>query len=69
MSETSYSFAEALDYFPDLTEFNVGSDEYLENIRKAKERVKIPVIASLNGITNEGWIEYSNSWKMRGRRH
>ncbi len=66
MSETSYSFAEALDYFPDLTEFNVGSDEYLENIRKAKERVKIPVIASLNGITNEGWIEYSKLMEDAG---
>lgn len=66
MSETSYSFAEALDYFPDLEDFNVGTEEYLENIRKAKERVKIPIIGSLNGITNEGWIDYSKQMEQAG---
>lgn len=66
MSETSYSFPEALDYFPDLEDFNVGTDEYLENIRKAKERVKIPIIGSLNGITNEGWIDYSKQMEQAG---
>jgi dihydroorotate dehydrogenase (fumarate) len=59
MSGTSNAFAEASDYFPDL-------DEYLEHIRKAKERVKIPVIASLNGITNEGWIDYSKLMEEAG---
>ncbi|UEG50610.1 dihydroorotate dehydrogenase-like protein [Ferruginibacter lapsinanis] len=66
MSETSYAFPEALDYFPDLDEFDIGTDEYLENIRKAKERVDIPVIASLNGITNEGWIDYSKQMEQAG---
>jgi dihydroorotate dehydrogenase (fumarate) len=59
VTATSYAFAEAADFFPDLDDYNVGTDEYLENIRKAKERVKIPIIGSLNGITNEGWINYS----------
>jgi len=66
MSETSYTFPEALDYFPDLDDFNVGTDEYLENIRKAKERVSIPIIGSLNGITNEGWIDYSKLMEEAG---
>jgi dihydroorotate dehydrogenase (fumarate) len=66
MSKTSNSFAEALDYFPNLDDFNVGTDEYLENIRKAKERVRIPVIGSLNGITNEGWISYSKQMEQAG---
>ena len=66
MSETSYAFAEALDYFPDLDDFNVGVDDYLENIRKAKERVKIPVIGSLNGISTEGWIDYSRLIEQAG---
>lgn len=66
MSETSYTFAEALDYFPDLDDFNVGTDEYMENIRKAKERVDIPIIGSLNGITNEGWIDYSKQMEEAG---
>jgi dihydroorotate dehydrogenase (fumarate) len=66
MAETSYAFAEALDYFPDLDDFNVGTDEYMENIRKAKERVNIPIIGSLNGITNEGWIDYSKMMEQAG---
>lgn len=66
LSETSYAFPEALDYFPDLDDFNVGVDEYLENIRKAKERVKIPIIGSLNGITTEGWIDYSKQIEQAG---
>jgi dihydroorotate dehydrogenase (fumarate) len=66
MSSTMYSFPEALDFFPDLDEFNVGVDEYLENIRVAKERVGIPVIGSLNGFTNEGWIDYSRLIEQAG---
>lgn len=66
MSETTYAFPEALDYFPDFDEFNVGVDQYMENIRKAKERVKIPVIGSLNGITTEGWIDYSRQMEQAG---
>lgn len=53
-------FAESLDYFPDLERYNVGPDEYLEQIRKNKEAVDIPIIASLNGVSNSGWIEYAN---------
>ncbi len=66
MSETTYAFPEALDFFPDFDEFNVGTDEYMENIRKAKERVNIPIIGSLNGITNEGWIDYSKMIEQAG---
>jgi dihydroorotate dehydrogenase (fumarate) len=66
ISETTYSFPEALDYFPDIEDFNVGTDEYLDNIRKAKERVNIPIIGSINGITNEGWIDYSKLMEDAG---
>ena len=66
ISETTYAFAEALDFFPDVDEYNVGVDEYLEKIRIAKERVKIPIIASLNGITSEGWIDYSRLMESAG---
>lgn len=63
---TSNLFAEASDFFPDLDDYHKGSDQYLENIRKAKERVKIPIIASLNGITNEGWISYARQMEQAG---
>lgn len=63
--QTSNSFAEARDFFP-AHEYNISTDAYLENLRKAKERVSIPVIASLNGITNEGWIYYSRLMEQAG---
>lgn len=66
ISETTYAFPEALDFFPDLEDFNVGTDEYMDNIRKAKERVNIPIIGSLNGITNEGWIDYAKQMEQAG---
>ena len=59
LKATSNSFAEAADFFPDMEEYAVNTDQYLEIIRKAKERVDIPIIASLNGITPEGWTEYA----------
>lgn len=65
-SVTSNTFAEATDYFPGLDDYNVGTDEYLECIRKAKERVNIPIIGSLNGITHEGWIDYSRQMQQAG---
>ena len=45
------SFAEALTYFPEPEIFHVGIEEYLNHIRRAKEMVDIPIIASLNGVT------------------
>jgi dihydroorotate dehydrogenase (fumarate) len=53
------SFAEALTYFPEPQIFHVGSDEYLNHIRQAKQSLNIPIIASLNGSTLGGWLDYS----------
>jgi dihydroorotate dehydrogenase (fumarate) len=53
------SFAEALSYFPPAAAYHAGPDRYLEVIRQARQAVDIPVIASLNGITDAGWIEYA----------
>lgn len=63
---TSYSFAEAADFFPALEDYPLGAGQYLELIRKAKERVNIPIIASLNGVTPEGWIEYAREIEQAG---
>lgn len=66
LNTTSNAFAEAADFFPALDDFNVGVDEYIEHLRKAKERTRIPIIGSLNGITNEGWIDYSRQMEQAG---
>jgi dihydroorotate dehydrogenase (fumarate) len=60
------SFAEALTYFPEPEIFHIGSEEYLKHIRRAKEIVNIPIIASLNGSTLGGWIDYSQQIEQAG---
>ncbi|MEA3287840.1 MAG: dihydroorotate dehydrogenase-like protein [Candidatus Marinimicrobia bacterium] len=60
------SFAESLSFFPQAHEFKNGPQEYLENIRKIKEGVDIPVIASLNGATPGGWMEYAKKLESAG---
>jgi dihydroorotate dehydrogenase (fumarate) len=51
------SFSEAMSYFPEHLKFNEGCEEYIAQIRRIKEAVNIPVIASLNGVSIGGWIE------------
>jgi dihydroorotate dehydrogenase (fumarate) len=63
---TSNPFAETSGFFPALEDYAADTSQYLEIIRKAKERVDIPVIASLNGITPEGWIEYAGDIEQAG---
>jgi len=60
------SYAEALSYFPDLGEYNVGPDEYLNLIRKAKQQTNIPIIASLNGVSAGGWVRYAKLMEQAG---
>ncbi len=62
----SSSFAESSDFFPDLDEYPTGTAGYLELINAAKNRVDIPIIASLNGVTPEGWIEYAREVEEAG---
>lgn len=60
------SYAESLTYFPDLGNYNVGPDEYLTLIQKAKESVNIPIIASLNGVSTGGWIDTAKKIEQAG---
>jgi dihydroorotate dehydrogenase (fumarate) len=54
------SFAEALSYLPPKANYLVGPDNYLNLIRRSKESTKIPIIASLNGVSPGGWTTYAN---------
>ncbi len=60
------SFAEAASFFPQPTEFHLGPEGYLNHIRKAKQAVKIPIIASLNGSTIGGWADYARQIEQAG---
>jgi dihydroorotate dehydrogenase (fumarate) len=60
------SFAEALTYFPEPVTFHLGPEGYLDHIRKAKEAVDIPIIASLNGASVGGWTDYAQQMQQAG---
>jgi dihydroorotate dehydrogenase (fumarate) len=53
------SYAESISYFPDMRSYNVGPDEYMNLIRRAKEAVDIPIVGSLNGASVGGWTDYA----------
>ena len=60
------SFAEALDYFPDVVDEDATPRHYLTLIERAADAVEVPVIASLNGATPEGWTGYARSMQDAG---
>jgi len=60
------SFAEALTYFPNIDEYYYAPEEYLELVAKAANKLEIPVIASINGITPGGWISYAKKMEETG---
>ncbi len=60
------SFPEALSYFPQPVEYHLGPDGYLNHIRRAKEAVDIPIIASLNGSSLGGWIDFARLIEQAG---
>lgn len=66
MEAGTFSFAEALTYFPEPDQFHLGPDEYLKHISKAKEAVDMPVIASLNGSSVGGWTAYAKAIQEAG---
>jgi dihydroorotate dehydrogenase (fumarate) len=59
------SFAEAGSYAPEAT-VALGPDEYLEHLRRIKDAVDIPVMASLNGVTPGGWISFAQLLEEAG---
>jgi dihydroorotate dehydrogenase (fumarate) len=58
--------AEAVSYAPRRDEYALGPDQYLEQIRRIKAAVDVPVIASLNGVTGRGWTEYAHAMQQAG---
>lgn len=59
MELLDHGHAEALSYFPRAEEYRLGPHQYLEQIRLIKQAVRLPVIASLNGTTAQGWLDYA----------
>jgi len=66
MTFSAESSPEAQNYFPEVDDYTVGPDSYLDLLRRASEAVDIPIMGSLNGITNTGWIEYAQLMQQAG---
>jgi dihydroorotate dehydrogenase (fumarate) len=60
------SFNEAASYFPRTEDLPLGPENYLEQVRKVKAAVKVPVVASLNGVTPSGWLDFAKLIEQAG---
>lgn len=60
------SYAEALTYLPQPPEFALGPDEYLNQIARIKSVVSMPLIGSLNGVSDGGWLAYAKLIEQAG---
>ena len=66
LSRGTESFAESLGYLPDLKDYRMTQEGYLEHVRKCKEAVKIPILGSLNGATPGGWVRFAKDIEQAG---
>lgn len=66
VDRSTESFPEALGFFPSAAIEDAGPRTYLSLIERAAASLEIPVIASLNGATNEGWTAYARSMQDAG---
>jgi dihydroorotate dehydrogenase (fumarate) len=66
LMRTSDTFSEMYRGFPDLGLYRMGPEPYLDHLRELKNSVKIPIIASLNGVSAGGWIDYAQKIEQTG---
>lgn len=66
LSGVADSYAEALSYFPDRERYRQRPEQYCLLIGQARESVHVPIIASLNGVTPGGWLDYARSFEDAG---
>ncbi len=62
----SLGHMEADSYLPVPDDYLSELDDYLEHLRALKESLEIPVIASLNGISDDGWLEFAREIAAAG---
>lgn len=66
LSRGTDSFAESLDYLPDLGDYRMTHEGYLEGIRRSKAVADIPIMASLNGASTGGWVRFAQESEDAG---
>jgi dihydroorotate dehydrogenase (fumarate) len=60
------STGEASSYFPPRAGVEASPGAYIELVRQARAAVNVPVIASLNGVTTDGWVDYARQVQEAG---
>ncbi|MEP5763644.1 MAG: dihydroorotate dehydrogenase-like protein [Halieaceae bacterium] len=66
MHNQSLGHGEASSFLPESPEFQGGLDQYLEQLQLLKSHLGIPVIASLNGVSEQGWVNYGRDLQDAG---
>jgi dihydroorotate dehydrogenase (fumarate) len=66
VDEPAESFAEALDYVPEVTKEDPGPRQYLSLLERSAAKLEVPVFASLNGVTPAGWTGYAREMQDAG---
>ncbi|HEV2487336.1 MAG TPA: dihydroorotate dehydrogenase-like protein [Terracidiphilus sp.] len=66
LSRGTESFAESLGFLPDLKDYRMTHEVYLEHLCRAREAVAIPIMASLNGATTGGWVRFAKDMEQAG---
>ena len=66
LSRGTNSYAESLDFLPELSDYRMTHEGYLAHLWRARQAVSIPVIASLNGATTGGWVRFAREMEQAG---
>lgn len=64
--EGSESYAESTSYFPEYTDYQLGTEQYVSRLRRLTKTVDIPVIASLNGVHLDSWVGFAQQFEDAG---
>jgi len=66
VQHSSLGHGEASGFLPDQPEYQNSLDKYLEHLQGLKTHLDIPVIASLNGVSEQGWVDYGRELQAAG---
>ncbi len=66
LNANAESHPEFTSYFPEMGPYDIGPRAYLLHIQAAKKALKIPVIASLNGVSLNGWVRFAREMENAG---
>jgi dihydroorotate dehydrogenase (fumarate) len=66
LEQGAEAFAEALDYFPPIGDFESATDRYLALLSQMKQQLDVPVIASLNATSSGGWVRFAKLLEEAG---